>query len=185
MINLEKCESLEYRNAEKAKFSTTPLARFGLFVMMLAVLCFMLLREFVFGVVQSIRGVKKVPLEGQLCLVTGGANGLGKAIARKFAQKGCSIAIVDIASTENAVQELIEMYGVKCQGFHCDVSDSEAVELLKKDVQNALGSVDILVNNAGLNYISPLLSASLENIKKCISVNLTSHFMVRSIDCGI
>jgi all-trans-retinol dehydrogenase (NAD+) len=178
MINLEKCSSVKYKEAGRQKVSTGPLTRLGLKLMMLAVLSLMFLRELFSVVFKSLRGTKKVSIEGQLCLVTGGANGLGRALANKFAQKGCNVAIIDITSTECAVKEIIEKYGVKCQGFKCDVSDSKSVEQMKSDVENALGQVDILVNNAGLLYFCPLLKASLTNIKKCISVNLTSHFMV-------
>lgn len=98
----------------------------------------------------------------------------------RFAEEGCDIAICDIASCDQTVNEIREKFHVKCQGFTCDVSDNYSVEKLKRDVEATMGTVDILVNNAGLLLLTPLLSTSNENIDRCIAVNLGSHCKVSS-----
>jgi len=84
-------------------------------------------------------------ISGQVALVTGGANGLGKAIACRLAQEGCTIAIADIApEAEATAKELAEKYKVTVKAFKCDVSDFESVEQLRQDIEKSVGCVDIL-----------------------------------------
>jgi all-trans-retinol dehydrogenase (NAD+) len=142
----------------------------------------MFFKEAIFGVLTLIKGRKVHTVKNQLCLVTGGANGLGREIAMRFAKEGCDIAIADIINTDNAVEEIIQIYGVQCKGFNCDVSDMKSVEKLRSDIEASMRPVDILVNNAGLLFMGLLLKTPIEQIEKCINVNLTSHFKVISID---
>jgi NAD(P)-dependent dehydrogenase (short-subunit alcohol dehydrogenase family) len=135
----------------------------------------MLIHEFFLYLKSFFDPPKPEKLAGQVCLITGGANGLGRCLAMKFAEQKCKIVIADILDTEATVKEI---FGVECKGFKCDISDFNALQKLKNDIKVSMGSVDILVNNAGLLFGGPLDSYSLENIEKCVAVNLTSHFMV-------
>jgi all-trans-retinol dehydrogenase (NAD+) len=121
---------------------------------------------------------------GQLAVVTGGSNGIGKAIAMRLAQEGCNVAIANrnISEGRKTAAEIEEKYGVKAKAFKVDVSKHEEVAKLKVDVENSMGTVDILVNNAGLLALNiSLLEGTPEEIQEIIDVNLTSYFWVSEI----
>lgn len=120
-------------------------------------------------------------ISGQLAIVTGGSNGIGKAIAMHLAKEGCNIAIANrnIAEGCKVAVEIEERYGVKAKAFKVDVSKNEDVAKLKIDVESSMGKVDILVNNAGLLALNiSLLEGTPENIQEIIDVNMTSYFWV-------
>lgn len=125
--------------------------------------------------------MKRKDIRGQLALVTGGGKGLGREICLALAKEGCNIAIVDIdvESSKETVKD-IRSLGVKGEFYQCDVSDSDAIELLKCQVIQRSGTVDILVNNAGILFSRPIIEETPENIKKMVGVNLMSVFWV----CG-
>jgi all-trans-retinol dehydrogenase (NAD+) len=142
---------------------------------------FMLVQELLLYLKDFFSPPKPEQIAGQVCLVTGGANGLGRCLALKFAEQKCKIVIADILDTDSTVNEIKEKYGVECKGMKCDISDFDALEKLKKDIEASVGPVDILVNNAGLLFSGTLDSYSLKSIEKCVAVNLTSHFMVSQL----
>ena len=90
-------------------------------------------------------------LKGKIALVTGGAQGLGKAIALAMANEGANIVIGDInPKTFPEVKAEIESTGVRCLAGKCDVSSVESVANLFRETVATFGTLDILVNNAGL-----------------------------------
>ncbi|CAO1430484.1 unnamed protein product [Diamesa hyperborea] len=121
---------------------------------------------------------------GQLALVTGGANGLGRELSRRLAEEGCNIAIadIDLIGAEKTAKEIELKFNVKTKAFKVDVSSYEEVLKLKIDVESSIGTVDILVNNAGLLALMSLEESRPQDIQKVINVNLTSHFFVRMIE---
>lgn len=110
----------------------------------------------------------------------GGANGLGKAIAFRLAQENCNVVIIDLNEKEaqKAAGEIAEKFNVKTAAYKVDVSNYEAIQQLKKDIENEMGTVDILVNNAGILSAISLREGRPQDIQKVIDVNLTSHFWV-------
>lgn len=112
-------------------------------------------------------------ITGQLALVTGGANGLGRNLCISLAKKGCNIAIVDI-DIENAEKTCkeIQNLGVKVKSFKVDVSKIDEVKKLKDNVERDLGTVDILINNAGIIFCKGITEESSVNLQKMIDVNL-------------
>ena len=89
-------------------------------------------------------------LENKVAIVTGGAVGIGRGIALKFAGEGCSIVVADISRTEGArTAKDIEEKGVKGLFLPCDVTQTAQVEDMVKKTVSEFGKVDILVNNAG------------------------------------
>ncbi|XP_058054789.1 17-beta-hydroxysteroid dehydrogenase 13-like [Anopheles bellator] len=129
------------------------------------------------GVVDLFVPAKKKSIHGQTALVTGGGNGLGRALCLRLAKEGCHVAVADIdmaAAQRTAVD--LRKQGVKSEAFLADVGNYDEVVKLKNDVENALGPVDILVNNAGLLAIASLTEGKPSDIERIINVNLTSHF---------
>ena len=114
-------------------------------------------------------------LGGKVAIVTGGAQGIGRAIADGLAAEGARIVIADLRGAEETASSYEG--GV---GLTCDVSDEEAVERLVDDAVSKCGAVDVLVNNAGL-YASlamrSFLEIPLEEWRQVMDVNVASMFL--------
>jgi 2-hydroxycyclohexanecarboxyl-CoA dehydrogenase len=108
-------------------------------------------------------------LEGRKALVTGGASGIGAAIARRLAAEGAEVTIGDI-DLEGATQVAGEISGFPIE---LDVTDLAAAEAA---VQSAGGTLDILVNNAGTDEFGFFVDMTPERWEKVIAVNLTGVF---------
>jgi 3-oxoacyl-[acyl-carrier protein] reductase len=91
-------------------------------------------------------------LSEKVAIITGGARGIGKGIALKFAEEGCSIAIADILMEEanNTVAE-ISKKSKEAFAKECDITDSRQVQKMVAEVISKFGKVDILVNDAGIH----------------------------------
>lgn len=122
-------------------------------------------------------------LEGKIALVTGGSQGLGKAIAVKLAEHGADIAIAYVgpdAPAQETCRE-IEQMGRRVKAYVCDVRDEQAVEQTVEAVRNDLGKVDILVNNAGVTRDGLLLTMKDEDYDMVLDINLKGAFhMIRA-----
>ncbi|XP_001847011.2 estradiol 17-beta-dehydrogenase 11 [Culex quinquefasciatus] len=120
----------------------------------------------------------KKDIRGQLALVTGGSNGLGREICFQLARNGCHVAVVDLDSVngEKTVQDLHQQYGVKAMFYKADISSYESVQELRKSVESSLGQVDILVNNAGVMPLMSVREGTPEDLKRVLEINLLSHF---------
>ncbi|MGG1658988.1 SDR family oxidoreductase [Brevibacillus sp. NRS-1366] len=116
-------------------------------------------------------------LQGKTAIVTGAASGMGKAIAKLFADQGANVVLADLnkAAAEQAAQELPEGKG---QAVQTDVSDDQSVAALIKDTVAAFGSIDVLVNCAGVpQAFTPIEELSLEQWDKIMSVNTKSIYL--------
>ena len=114
-------------------------------------------------------------LDGKVAVVTGGAQGIGNAIAKGLATEGARIVVADLSRAEEAAQEFEE--GI---GLTVDVADEAQVERMAQDVVDRCGSIDILVNNAGL-YASlqmrPFTEIPVEEWRQVMDVNVLSMFL--------
>src|SRR5882724_9643841 len=92
-------------------------------------------------------------LSGKVALVTGGSKGLGKAMARGFAQAGADVVISSRTESDlrTALDEILAGTGRKGKYIVADMSKREDVKRLAKSALDAFGRIDILVNNAGTN----------------------------------
>jgi NAD(P)-dependent dehydrogenase (short-subunit alcohol dehydrogenase family) len=118
-------------------------------------------------------------LENKIAIVTGGAKGIGRGIALKFAEEGCTIAIADIDSAEaNKTLKIIPDSGKKGLALQCDVTDSKQVKNTVERVMEKFGKIDILVNNAGgMSSSLPIEELDEELWDKVIDLNLKSNFL--------
>jgi 3-oxoacyl-[acyl-carrier protein] reductase len=117
-------------------------------------------------------------LQGKKALVTGGARGIGGAIATAFAREGADVAVLDlkIANAEAKTAELKE-FGVKTVAVAADVSNEAQVEVAVAAVIKGLGQIDILVNNAGIDTTSVVTEMSTSMWDEMMAVNLRSVFL--------
>ena len=115
-------------------------------------------------------------LVGKTVLVTGGASGIGAAMAVLFAEQAARVAILDIA--DDAARGLVDALrarGTLALGLRCDVTDVAALRRSVLDIEAALGPVDVLVNNAARDDRQELMTASVEYWDEAIAVNLRHH----------
>lgn len=115
-------------------------------------------------------------LAGRRALVTGGASGIGLAIATAFAVEGCRVAIADIAA-EPRLAEATAAIGGGAIGLHADLADEASVLALFADAVPRLGGLDILVSNAGILLEKPLLETTAVDFDRLIGVNLRGVFL--------
>lgn len=114
-------------------------------------------------------------LVGKTAIVTGGASGIGKAIAEEFLRQGARVAIFDISGSE-VVNELSELGEVAY--FNVDVSEEKQIKRGFKEAQWRFGVINVLVNNAGIDPNSPLEELSSEQWDRVMSVNLKGSFLM-------
>ncbi|MFC4299848.1 SDR family NAD(P)-dependent oxidoreductase [Castellaniella hirudinis] len=118
-------------------------------------------------------------LQGKIALITGGARGIGFAIATALGRQGAHIAIADInAQGADAAAVKLREIGIQAQGFMVDVADAHSVETLLEEVTSQLGRLDILINNAGIGGNTAFLDITLETWNRTIAINLTGAFIV-------
>jgi len=117
-------------------------------------------------------------LSDRVAIITGGAKGMGRGMALRFAEEGCSVAIADI-SMEEANDTLAEVSkrGREGLAIRCDVTDIKQVRDTVDKVISKFGKIDILVNNAGgLPPAPPIEDLSEEDWDKVFALNLKSDF---------
>jgi gluconate 5-dehydrogenase len=114
---------------------------------------------------------------GKTALITGGANGIGKAIAWRLAELGAGIVIVDRdpggqAAMERLAAEFPSTTPVEC--FQADVNDRAALEAVRNRLRDAGRGLDILVPNAGINIRLPTLEITLPQVQSIVETNLVA-----------
>jgi 3-oxoacyl-[acyl-carrier protein] reductase len=117
-------------------------------------------------------------LQGKTAIVTGASRGIGKGIAKVFAEQGANVAFT-YSSSVDAAKELeseLNALGVKAIGYQSNAASFVQAEELADDVLKEFGSIDILVNNAGITKDNLLMRITEEDFDKVIEVNLKSVF---------
>ncbi len=120
-------------------------------------------------------------LEGKRAIVTGAASGFGLGIARRFAEEGACVAIVDING--EGAQAVAREIGEAAIAVTCDVSKRADIDATVRAAMEAFGGVDIVVNNAGWTHRNqPLLDVDEATFRKVMDINVMSIFhMVHAI----
>lgn len=110
-------------------------------------------------------------------IVTGGAQGIGKATAKRLLEKGMNVVIADVDDEAGAetVREYKHLGGIRY--IRCDVSDEAQVQHLIDETARQYHSLDALINNAGISRFKSLDDATLEDWNVVIGVNLTGTFL--------
>lgn len=116
-------------------------------------------------------------LDGKIAIVTGGAQGIGLAIARRFLQDGASVVIADINDSQGAaaVKELSVLGKVRYSST--DVSSRLDVHNLVAATIEAFGDIDVLVNNAGIVHTADFLDLNEDDFDRVLRINLKGSFL--------
>lgn len=114
---------------------------------------------------------------GRVALVTGAAQGIGAATARRLAAEGAQVALLDLtAERAQPVADEIAAVGGTATAVGCDVTDADAVAAVTERVVADLGRLDILVNNAGITRDNLVFKMSTVDWNAVLATNLTSMF---------
>ena len=117
-------------------------------------------------------------LEGKVAIITGASRGIGRGIAKKFAQGGATVAFTYLASAEKAkeLENELSALGVKAKGYQSDAANAKACEDFVNAVVAEFGTVDVLVNNAGITRDTLLMRMSEAQWDEVMNANLKSVF---------
>jgi 2-keto-3-deoxy-L-fuconate dehydrogenase len=116
-------------------------------------------------------------LKGRVAVVTGGASGIGKAIATRLADNGAQVWVLDVdAATAEATAAEIAGAGGQAWPLPCDVADPESVSRVFATI-TAKGPLDILVNSAGIAHIGTITTTSLQDFERIFRVNVQGVFL--------
>jgi len=114
-------------------------------------------------------------LKDKIAIVTGGAHGIGHAIARRYLAEGARVTIADV---DAAAGEAAARTPGQAQFVHTDVGDPQAAEHVVAETCRAFGGVDILVNNAGIIHGADFLTLAEADFDRVLRVNLKGAFLV-------
>ncbi len=122
--------------------------------------------------------------EGKVVIITGSARGIGFSIAETFAENGATSIILDLF--QDAVNEAVKKItdkGLKAIGYVADITDSELIGNLFKEIFRKFGKIDILINNAGITKDGLLMKMKESDWDAVINVNLKGTFICTQKVC--
>jgi NAD(P)-dependent dehydrogenase (short-subunit alcohol dehydrogenase family) len=115
----------------------------------------------------------------KVAVITGGANGIGQAFARRLAEDGAQVAVADIAPADETIR-LVEQAGREALGCKCDVASPDSVVAMAKEVERRFGRCDILINCAGIFPQQDFATMTYAEWRRILAINLDSVFLCSS-----
>jgi len=131
---------------------------------------------------------KPKPLSGKIALITGSGGGIGKAVARKFAEEGACVMLSDINEERlaGAREEFLRLFGKDAVAATLmNVTDPASVERAIKETVLAFGGVDMIVNNAGISLSKTITDHTVEDWDKLYDILVKGQFLVSKAGVGI
>jgi NAD(P)-dependent dehydrogenase (short-subunit alcohol dehydrogenase family) len=113
-------------------------------------------------------------LDGRVAIVTGGARGIGRAIAERYAEEGARVVVADIL--EKDAEDTASVISRGAFAVHLDVTDQASIDAMVATVVKKAGRIDILVNNAAIFNMAPLLEVTREDWDKNFDINTKGLF---------
>ncbi|MDP4093310.1 MAG: SDR family oxidoreductase [Bacillota bacterium] len=121
----------------------------------------------------------------KVCVITGGANGIGLCIAREFAGQGAKVAIIDLNEEAGAkVLKEIKEYGSEGLFYKGDISDKLTVKNFSEKVLETFGNIDYLINNAMLTKKGILSGCDFDDFNYVLRVGITAPYMLAKLFLG-
>src|SRR5438128_7253213 len=120
-------------------------------------------------------------LARRIALVTGGASGIGRAVARRLAAEGAHVVVADVdeAGAKKTAEEIIAAVGAgRALGLAMDVTNEASIRAAFEAAVLTWGGLDILVSNAGIAHSAPVAEMSIADWERSFAVNSTGHFLV-------
>lgn len=117
-------------------------------------------------------------MKNKVVWVTGASSGIGRAIAEKFSQEGCTVVVT--ARRKSRLEEIvrgIKLNGREAKAFVCDVSSERSVFSTAKKIQEKYGTIDVLINNAGATVFKSFLDTPTKDYDNVIDTNLKGPFL--------
>lgn len=118
-------------------------------------------------------------LEDKVCIVTGSAGGIGRAIVERLVKEGAKVTVADI--NVEAAEKTAREIGPSTIAVKVDVTDRKSVEQMVAETESRVGPVEILVNNAGVSEIAPFLEVDDLMWDKHLNVNLKGTFLCSQV----
>ena len=109
-------------------------------------------------------------LKDKVAIITGGARGIGRAIADRYAREGARVVVADL--NETGAREAAAAVGNGAIGLRLDVTDQGSIDAVVAEAVSRCGGIDILVNNAGLFDLAPIVEITRESYARVYAVNV-------------
>ena len=122
----------------------------------------------------------KTGIQGKVAFVTGGANGIGRAIVIAFCKAGADVTFCDIDETQGA-KLCDELANYSCSFIKTDISDIRSLENTVQSILTTKGNIDIIINNAGISPFKSILELSVEEFDETLDINLRSAFITSQL----
>ncbi|MBN2450956.1 MAG: glucose 1-dehydrogenase [Lentisphaeria bacterium] len=131
--------------------------------------------------------LEQFSLAGRVAVVTGGSKGLGKSMARGFAEAGAGVVLCSRSrdGAEAAAREVREGLEVPCLGLAADVTQATDVDGLVGAVLEHFGRIDVWVNNAGINIRHPIEAFPIDEFERIVAVNLRGAWLCCRAVAGV
>ncbi|MCP3027820.1 GolD/DthD family dehydrogenase [Halobacillus sp. A5] len=117
---------------------------------------------------------KNFNIDGKTAVITGGASGIGNAIASLYVEKGGNVALLDIK--DNVNEEAKKLDSERAIGIQCNIMENESIDHAFNEVRSRFGTVDILINSAGVALLDDAENLSDDYWQTTIDLNLTASF---------